>query len=52
MNYPVAHLEQKQLQHIRQLEQDLGVVLIAYHPEQEQGKRPEQINQHRDLDYF
>lgn len=52
MNYPVARLEQNQLQTVRQLEQDLGVILIAYTPEDDPAKKPEQINQQRDLDFF
>ncbi|WP_198507820.1 hypothetical protein [Bacillus sp. FJAT-45037] len=52
MHYPVADLQQKQLQEIRELEQQLGVVLIAYNTTQDQTTHPQQINQQRELDFF
>lgn len=35
-NYPVAQLSETDRERIKQLEQDLGVILIAYHQGEEE----------------
>lgn len=48
-NYPVAQLSETDRERIKQLEQDLGVILIAYHQgEEEQEQLRADINNYVD----
>ena len=48
MEYPVAHLSTEAEQKIKQLEQELGVVLVAYDQEEASSYQPQEESMYMD----